>query len=195
MDLERIDWPSISKRLTRFAYTRIRGSSWDDAEDLAQQAIEQMLDGEHAEWDQEKHPDPLDHLTGIVRGLVANRWRKLARQKTEPLHKEPAGDASEQNEDDADGHADCASPAVGPERALSGREIARQVVTALGSALAGDVEALALLECMKGGVDSPSEQRAATGLDASTLKNARKRLSRKVNEIRRGLEVESEEEP
>jgi hypothetical protein len=74
------DWTDLSQRLTRYTYARLRKSSWETAEDLAQQAITQLLDPAYASWDRERHPDLFDCLGHIANGLVANHVRRQGRR-------------------------------------------------------------------------------------------------------------------
>jgi DNA-directed RNA polymerase specialized sigma24 family protein len=185
MDLKGIDWISISQRLTKYALACIRGSSLADAEDLAQKAIAQLFDDGYEPWDPAKYPDVFDHLTSVVRGLVSNRRRKRKRQKTDPIEKEYEDDEEERRE-----REELRSNAPGPEERMRDRELAERAVEGAEAAFANDLPALALLECYQEGIDLPADQSARTGYDVDTLKNAGKRLKRKLDEIRSALESE-----
>jgi hypothetical protein len=74
------DWADLSQRLTRYAHTRMRKTSWASAEEIAQQAIVQLLDPAYASWDREHCPDIFDCRGSIVNGLVQNQNRLKARR-------------------------------------------------------------------------------------------------------------------
>ncbi len=76
--LEKVDWARTSVRLTSHAYRRLgTGRDWHVAEELAQEAIEQVIDPNYKDF------DPADgslfkHLGSVVNGLIQNRGRKKA---------------------------------------------------------------------------------------------------------------------
>ena len=73
------DWNSLAKRLTEFVYRKINRTSWEDAEDIAQSAIQQMYDARYQRWNPKKQPNIFWFLGHVAYGLIANRAQKKKR--------------------------------------------------------------------------------------------------------------------
>lgn len=79
--LETQDWKKIIKRLTAYAKRKLgRNGKIQDAEEIASEAIRQVLDPEYRDWKPEEC-DLLWHLQSNVNGILSNRWR--TKSKTE----------------------------------------------------------------------------------------------------------------
>jgi hypothetical protein len=74
------EWGEISVKLTRYAFIRLRKTSWETAEEIAQDAITRVLDRAHNAWNRELYPELFDYLGSAVNGRVANELRRRARR-------------------------------------------------------------------------------------------------------------------
>ncbi|MFT3693985.1 MAG: hypothetical protein QM831_12650 [Kofleriaceae bacterium] len=82
--LARADWGNVSRRLTLYAKRRMGAATMTEAEDVAAEAIRQVLDPMYRAWDPQRET-LLWHLQSNVNGIVANRSRKKSRTQ-ERLH-------------------------------------------------------------------------------------------------------------
>jgi len=69
------DWKQIIKRLTAYAKRRLgRKATIQEAEDIASEAIRQVLDPDYRDWDPAKE-ELIWHLQSNVNGIINNRRR------------------------------------------------------------------------------------------------------------------------
>jgi len=178
IDLEKVDWPDVIKRLTVFAMKRLgsRGSL-ADAEDLAGQAIRQFIDPEYASWDREKEPDLLTHLGSILNGVLNNSLRRKAVEVERPLETPEAGRVAADD------------PTA--QRRIIAREDAARAIRLLSERIKKDdlVESVLLLEL--DGIDRPSEQATQLDRPIAEVYKARRRLADHREAVRRQLAAES----
>jgi DNA-directed RNA polymerase specialized sigma24 family protein len=213
--LKNQDWADLSRRLTRYAKARLRGSSLATAEEIAQQAIMQLLDPAYASWDRERHPDVFDCLGHIVNGLVVNHFRRNARRgkhvtlrednvthddeieplgdgevkqsRTEPDDVQPGDEAPVLPPPD-DVHL---SDARTPEDLLTQRPLQSRndevAMASLRAELGSDSLCLALLERMKSGPTRPAADADALGVTVLEIYAAKRRLLYHARGIARDL--------
>lgn len=157
--LEQVDWASTLRRLTLYAKRRLGTEvTIEEAEDIAAEAVRQMLDPTYRGWDPQRE-QLLWHLQSNVNGLISNRRRKKALSE-ERLH-------------DFSAKPDVGmSPAPDPLPSISLADLARHA-TALGDHLAAAVVAAAIQ-----GSSSPKEVALSLGVPAQKVYDARQRLKR-----------------
>ena len=181
-ELERQDWERIGKRLTLYAYRRLRGIGVDDmarAQDLAQEAIGRLFDPDYAGWDRGRQPSLLEHLGSVVNGLVSNLRRKRAR-RTVPVSLEEGR----------------LSPLVaaqpGAEARVADAEELARVWAMLQESLRDDELGGRVLELIVEGCERPREQARALSIDVERIYQARRRLRRRIAEVRAALRREDQ---
>lgn len=185
INLEQFDWAEISQRLTKYAKHRLgtRGT-WQDAEQLAQEAICRFLDPEYAAWDTEKQPDIMLHLGSIVNGVLANHVRKWENCKID--HKEPNKLGAE-----IDNRQRRSGNSISAEGKCSDSPDARKVLSILTDRLAQDSLCQEVLLLHMDGIDRPAEQATALERPVKEINNARRRLDDHLQAVRRMLEQEN----
>jgi hypothetical protein len=67
-------------RLTRYAFACLRHTSWDDAKDVAQGALQRTIDPDYQEWDREKEPELFRYLAQHVTNIVVSEYRRKRRR-------------------------------------------------------------------------------------------------------------------
>jgi predicted transcriptional regulator len=206
--LEGVDWRATTLRLTKFAHMRTKGVSWELAEDLAQEAITQLLDPRYMDWDPEREPELLEHLQNVVRGLASNRRRTAATSREiamspERLARRTGDDVPEAGsaERAMSGGEVEAAPARrrtsagaqgGAEERAVRRDIAAATARELAARFADDPDVLRIVALAKQGKASLSEQAEAMGITMQQVHNARQRLHRGLAAIQRELSGEQE---
>jgi hypothetical protein len=199
------DWSDLARRLTRYAHVRLRGRSWETAEEIAQEAIARLLDPAYASWDRERHPDLFDGLGYIVNGLVSNyRQRKATR-----AHHVALRDDIDELDDDAprdprsdpddDKHApppdavvlrgeDSAEESRMDDRRDRRAEAAMAALRARLSRLADGALPLGLLDQIQQGEGRPLAQAKALGVSVADVYTAKRRLMHHARLVARDLE-------
>jgi hypothetical protein len=215
--LARQDWNDLSSRLTKYAHFRLRKSSWETAEEIAQEAIAHLLDAAYAAWDRARHPDLFDCLGHLVNGIVANHFRLArVRAKYVPLRDDAAvhddelpepgearattattskfGDTSE-NESEAESALPPREDGVllrderAPDAVVGRSEDSREqrAITALRARLAGDTLALGVLDQIQSGVGSAAAQAKALRVTVPEVYTAKRRVMHHVRRLARDL--------
>jgi DNA-directed RNA polymerase specialized sigma24 family protein len=172
--IARADWASVMARLHR--YGRSRGATDANAQDAAQAAVTQLLEGRTA-WNPAEGPDLLLHLMRAVRTLL-----KDARQSAQSRYETPAVDIDRK----------AAPPPGEPVVAREARE--SDALARLRHALREDAEALTVLDLTVEGVEKPAEQAARLGIPVGKVYDARDRIGRQVRRIRHEMADEASKE-
>jgi DNA-directed RNA polymerase specialized sigma24 family protein len=154
------DWGETYRRLLAYSINRLGRASLADAEQITQEALAQLFDHEHYDWDPDGGVALIDDLGSRVNGLVSNLRRKDRRRG---IHVEL--------EDDVAGGG---SPS--PETRAADGEEARQAVADLLSRVDGDNVCEDVVLHMADGLDRPADVAAKTGRDVREIYNARRRL-------------------
>lgn len=181
------NWPEVGRKLTLFAHACIKRRSWEDAQDLAQQAIMQLYDDHHAPWDPTQEPDLFLHLADVVRGLASNK-RRVQETKRVRLVSEENWDAIEDK---------VSAGGATPESALAAHQLVARTLSGLREKLkATDEDARVVVDQFALGNDEAKEQAAATGLSIEAVRSARRRVFHAVEIVREDLarDEESDEE-
>ncbi|HLK37973.1 MAG TPA: sigma factor [Polyangiaceae bacterium] len=158
-------WKSVYPRLLLIARRYARTVA--DAEDLAQQALAESF---------ARMPNPTDlasllaYAAAIARNQSLTRARDAARRADERW---------------LDGAAGATGREVRtPEDEVLAREGARRSLAALQARIGDDPVALAIVDCVLRGDETPAEWVAATGYDIEAIRNGRKRIARHVAALR-----------
>jgi len=179
--LDDIDWSRSSKRLTAFAHWRLgsRGT-WEDAEDLANEAITRVFSPDYKAWDPATEPDLLRHLGSVVNGLISNRSR-TARE-------ELAGDAL--GEDGAAPRREVHRTEGGASWA-DGRIFATEILERVATAVEGDKLVSKVFWLEVEGVAEPKDQASRLSRPIRDIYNARRRLEAKLAIVNEELQKEA----
>jgi hypothetical protein len=188
-------WADLARRLTRYAFNRMRrlargAATWEEAENVAQEAFSRLLDPAFAEWDRERHPEVFDALGYVVNGLAVN-WARRRRVRAAHV---PILDDVDANEDDAPldprsegdragegGHGSGDGVVLSSrdgDEGLAAREERRaeRAFAMLEARLADDPLALGLLGLIREGEGRPAEQARRLGRDVGDVYTAKRRL-------------------
>jgi hypothetical protein len=148
----------------------LRRTSWDLAQQIAQDAVAQHFDPRYQRWDPQREPELFKHIARLVRGLVSNhRQKRGVRYESPWTHEELAAVA----------------PAIDPPQArFEDDERALAVLRRVRERAAADAAVLDLLEAALDG-DGPAVTR--TGPE---IRNARRRLAGHVESASREIDEE-----
>lgn len=178
------DWHRLSKELTLYAAKRAKARYWGpnghaerlpkgyQADDLAKKAIADLFRGKRR-WDPDQEPDLLEYLCGVVDSLLSNllRSKEFTALKTSV---------------DAVDVADCLPCAEpNPEERIQKAQIEGRLLDGLYERSAKDPLVRGILECLMEDEDRPREIAAKLNCSVSEVNNAKKRLSRMFDELRR----------
>jgi DNA-directed RNA polymerase specialized sigma24 family protein len=176
-ELEEVDWKRALKRLTAFAFKRLRNSgqraSVQDAQDIACEAIRRVFDPKYKDWDPAAEPNVVQHLASVVNGLVSNRRRT----KRELLLV------------DAPGATGVAEP-VDESAAADDKVLASEILDRATARIESDRVATDVLLLELEGVSKPSDQAHRLKLSVSAVNNARRRLENHFAVVRSELQQE-----
>jgi DNA-directed RNA polymerase specialized sigma24 family protein len=159
-ELASVDFGALRARVLLVASRIIRKA--DDAEEMTQRAIATLFNPDHAPWDGKKD------LFLFVCDRLSNEWanerqrRRVRRNTTVDEHIEERGAPSSRR----------------PERLVEAKEHQEKCLAALRDELAGDTEALGVLDQMALGVDEPADQARALGVPVEEIYNANRRIDR-----------------
>src|SRR5262249_42324668 len=157
--------------LSKWCFIAIRKRSWEEAQDVAQKAIEQLLDPRYKAWDPKSEPRVFRHLINVARGIISNARRLRASRETatEDEKLEAALGATNDGEDE---EARVASRAHARHAV---RELAELTGRADGDPLEQEVMALYAEEIVE-----LDEQARVLGRPKHDVRNARRRLQTKL---------------
>jgi DNA-directed RNA polymerase specialized sigma24 family protein len=194
--LASLDWADLTRRLTKYAHSRLRGGSIQMAQDIAQDAIADFLDGAYESWDREQYPDAFEALGSIVNGKVVNHFRKLARRgkhvalladEAEPNEIEGGDDPGEvPTEPPEEGAVVTVTPPVHDEEAFA--RIGTAAMDALRKRVANDTMCTGILSLILDGVGKPREHASALGVSVDEVYTAKRRLLHHAQKVAAELE-------
>jgi hypothetical protein len=166
-----VDWAQVYLRALIIARTRFREQ---DIDDVVGEGVKRVLEGK-APWDEAKGRTLAEHVVQIGANARRVEVRKSGRRTSEGFLEQLGSKLAEREPPDPEEHA------------LSADRRAK-LFRGLVADFAGDPEALAVLECEERRIDQAAEQAVATGLGIEAVRNARKRLKRRIEALARGGE-------
>ncbi len=176
------EWAKISARLSAYAFKRIRGRSWQLAEELAQEAIAQAWAKKDG-WDPAKEP-LLKYLAKKVIGLASNEYKRkrnsFERLAYRDYDEEDVEDPINQFPSDADP----------PDELLHRKRVAAEFRDRLTKRLAAKPIALEVITLMEEGITTPLAQRAATAHSIEEIRDARRQIFYHVAILAKELSLE-----
>ena len=174
------DWHALSRRLAEFVYRQINRTSWEDAEDIAQTAIQHAFDARYQRWNPKTQPNIFWFLGHLAYGEVSNRAQKKKRS-VEILH-------------DQEDLEELAAEAVdATDEVMARRQRARLIVAELERQVATDRACTLVLAAFAAEIDDPRAQAESAGLTLQAVYNARSKLRAKAAQIAQTFDEGSEE--
>lgn len=137
-------------------------------EDLAAEALLDCLEGRRR-WHPGQEPDLLRFLKSVVDSKVNHLAESLENRRTRPFP-EPG---------------DCAGAAPPPAVIVADQECADRLRAAVVRMIEGDEVAIQLLECLDAGIEKPSEIAVLLEMDVAQVRNAQKRVRRRLEQVLR----------
>jgi hypothetical protein len=171
--LRLVDWSNVLPRIELFALSR-RVPPWQAAE-ITQNVAGSLFEGETM-WDPAKQPDVVLFMIGAVRNAVQLARKSHANARRVPLKALDSKRASVSDD------------------ATTREARAAEMVDLLRVALAGDAEALGVLDLTIEGIGKSAEQAARLGVPVGKVYDAKDRIKRHGKRIARELAAEQEEE-
>lgn len=169
--LEKLDWGSIFPELYAYAYARRNypclypGVS---PEDLVNDAVQKVLAGER-KWNPDKHPDIVIFLKSVIKSIASHAL------KSHKIMNKCHGEFSQQASDNT------------AQRQVDDTETRRHysdIVDQIELALQDDEELLLLFYAMQEGHFNDQDLSEALEMDITTIRNAKKRMRRRISEIK-----------
>jgi len=183
--LEEQDWNLITKRLIWYAQWLAHRKSWhtghDDLPqgkppaDIACDAIKKVWN-EERKWDSRKCPDLLDFLKSVVKSDMNHLVRSWGHEHFVPLDDEQESGFPE--------------PIETPEEKLKLKEEedrSSNFKNELEKLLKDDEDALLVFICLEEGFTKPKDIALQTGLSEKEVNNAKKRIRRRAQPLRRSI--------
>jgi DNA-directed RNA polymerase specialized sigma24 family protein len=174
-------------RLTIYAerkYTRLgwyknwgyRSPSGQGPDDVAAEAIVRLIEGRR-NYDEQKHPDLLVYLRSVVDSIVSHVIESADFEKRKSMPHVVAEDGEIEEIEIESGIPDASL-------IYMQKDLVERINAILQEKFAKDDVVLGILECMKAGIDTPSEIAEYLDLKTKDVNNAQKRLRREFDKIR-----------
>ncbi len=208
------DWPSIKPKLAAYSLGKVKSYSWRTTkdslpkgftpEDLVQKAVFDTFEGLLTEqtgvglrkWDPTREPDLLEYLKGVVDSLVNNLVNSSEHKTTNYTARATKPEyvaATLQVAVDTSRHEEAPPAPATPEDLQEKAEDEARYKT-LKRALLDEIEnedenetwvLIAMMELAESGEEiTPTAIAAKTGLSKDEIKNIRKRIARRVENLR-----------
>jgi DNA-directed RNA polymerase specialized sigma24 family protein len=161
-ELAGLDLGKLRAKVLVFALTATKNET--EAEDGTDHALMALFAPKHEPWDP-KAKDLYLWLCDRVRDYLHNE-RKRRRRRQDAVLDEKVEDTS------------AAPSSRRTERLVEAKQEQEKCLAALREALAGDTEALGVLDQMARGVDEPADQARALGVPVERIYNANRRIDR-----------------
>jgi hypothetical protein len=174
------EWALTSAKLTNYAHKRMGRRSMERAQEIAQEAITRLYDGEYAAWDPEKEPSLFLFLTSIVNSLAYGDRIKSANNK----------EARVKSKKQERAVARIAAPEASPEEEVVARDLQKRMWTEIRANVAGDARVNDLADLVEDGIDAPAEQAAKLGVSIEEVRTARRRFFTQVEKVARAFTEE-----
>jgi hypothetical protein len=164
------------KRLGWFKDGHYRSPSGQGPEDVAAEAIVRLIQGRR-NYDEQKYPDLTVYLRNVVDSIVSHVIKSIDFEKRKSMPYTLTEDGKIEEIEIENGGDD-------PSMVLIKKELVEKINTLLYEKFAQDDIVLGILECMKAGIDKPSDIAEYLDIKTSDINNAQKRLRREFDKIR-----------
>lgn len=189
------DWADLARRLTLHAFERLHKTSWETAQEIAHDAIADLLDPAYAEWDRDKYPDVFDRLGSFVNGRVQNHFKRLRRRGNEVPIVGDVEDKPEIEGGDDPGEVPVDAPVEGevvvdawsPYEEPDFITIGEVAMATLRARVANDTMCLGILDLIQGGVGHANKHAEALGVPVEDVYTAKRRLLHHARKVAQDL--------
>lgn len=165
------------RRLGWFRNGQYRSPSGQGPEDVAAEAIVRLIEGRR-KYDEQKYPDLLEYLKkSVTKSIVSHIIDSPDFERRKPI-------PNVLTEDGEIEEIEIESGGDNPFIIYMQKDMIEIINAILQEKFAQDNIVLGILECMKAGIDKPSEIAVCLGVETSDVNNAQKRLRREFDEIR-----------
>jgi DNA-directed RNA polymerase specialized sigma24 family protein len=187
------EWGVLYARLVKYAFYKTKSES--DAKDLAQSALQRVIDPEWEAWNPETHPDLARYLMSIVNRLVANRRQGKRVHVEIAMSSEAKASRREQNV--ARKAAKVASDEPTPDVAIDQADRRARALATLRQKLEDgeDRVAFEVLGQVQEGVDDVKEMAVALGRSVAEVKRAYERLLHHGRQVAEQVADSTQEDP
>ena len=171
--LDEQDWSTILEDLAIYVGIYYKHIQPADREDFVYEAIKKVYTGEQA-WNHTRQPNILDHLKWVLKSVISNELRRAYRSKrAEDIVVE---DGTKINPIDI-------APDTNPlqDEVLITKERLKEIQEAIKD----DEEAELIFAAYEDGARKPSEAVKITGYNIETVRNALKRIRRRIVSLRK----------
>jgi len=164
-------------RLGWFKNGRYRSPSGQGPDDVAAEAIVRLIEGRR-NYDEQKHPDLLEYLkNSVTKSIVSHIIDSPDFEKRKSMPHILTEDGEIEEIEIENGDAD-------PSLVYMQKDLVERINAILQERFAQDDVVLGILECMKAGIDKPSEIAEYLNVKTKDVNNAQKRLRREFDKIR-----------
>jgi len=172
--LSNLDWKSILVELYAYAHARKKYPALQHSmspEDLVNEAVGKVLSGER-KWDYERHPDIVIHLKSVIKSIGSHALasEKAIKGRDAELVREANGATAESQMEKIDTES-----------------YYKSLLDEVEAELQDDEELLLMFYAMKEGHLKDKELVAALDIEIVAVRNAKKRMRRKLTEVKQRL--------
>jgi hypothetical protein len=195
-ELTDAEWADLARRLTLHAFERLRKTSWEAAQEIAHDAIADLLDPAYAEWDRDKYPDLFDRLGSFVNGRVQNYFRRMRRRGKEVAIVGDVEDRPEIEGGDDPGEVPEQAPLDGevvvddwtPYEEPDFVTISEVAMATLRARVANDTMCLGILDLIQGGIGHAGKHAEVLGVPVEDVYTAKRRLLHHARKVAQDLQ-------
>ena len=171
-----VDWADAYVRALALAQRFMREQ---DQEDVVTEGLTRTLDG-RSPWDPGSGRSPAEHVFRVGRDALRAQYRKDKRHGSEQFEAEAV-------------RALEPAAAPTPEQAMTEAELRQrkaELLDRVTTEFAEDPDALAVIDCVRRTILQPEEQAAVTGRSYDAIRDATRRVARRVEALRSALKFE-----
>jgi hypothetical protein len=172
------------RRLGWFKNGQYRSPSGQGPDDVAAEAIVRLIEGRR-NYDDQKYPDLLEYLKkSVTKSIVSHIIDSPDFEKRKPIPHVLTEDGEiEEIEIESEGDD--------TTLVYMQKDLVEKINAILQEKFAQDNIVLGILECMKAGIDKPSEMAEYLEVETSDVNNAQKKLRREFDKIRSTFDLRS----
>ena len=163
-------------RLGWFKNRKYRSPCGQGPDDVAAEAIIRLIEGRR-NYDDQKQPDLLVYLRSVVDSIVSHVIKSADFDKRKSMPKVLTEDGEIEE-------IEIESGVATPSLVYMQKDLVERINAILKERFAQDDVALGILECLKAGIDKPSEIAEYFDIKINDVNNAQKRLRRAFDKIR-----------